>query len=652
MIVSLDFERAFDSVEKDTILAVLEKFNFGNSFMNMVKVLICNSESSVQNGGWISGFFKTERGIKQGCCASPLFFILVAEIMAIKIKNNNNIKGLQMATQQNNNRPIKILQYADDTSLTLDNTDDLTHALSDLNTFSLLSGLKLNTSKSIGMWIGSSKNNQEKPGGISWIKNGEELKILGIYFSAEQEASNIEKNWSTRLENIERYIKTLQKQNCSLYGKVILCKTFLLSQISFLLQSLSLPEHVINKIDTLFFKFIWQKKHSNKKAREKIKRSVMCRTIEEGGLQMIKVRDQQRAFLLKWFYKTLGTKESISLYKTTNLYEVFFSKLGGAKYIVSSTSLHENNKNLLSKFWTDVINLWVETNKNIKDNSNSISNIFAEPIFNNHQICYKGKPLFYKNWIDNGLMYIKDICSQRGILSFNELKEKNISHPGLILEHNALVNAIPKQWMETITTSPVPADIDTDYMDKLKILNTNNAKLRELTTQSTENEICGKNFWKHKTGVDIYPFYKMAQSATKESKLRLLHFKILHNIYPSNILLNRMGIKETELCEICGVTDFIEHMFIHCTQLKGFWKKVFQLIQNYTNEKFPISDNNILFGFNYENLKATKRKINTANHILLVAKMSVSKMRYGSIKNIDLIFEAEMSIRKKYFDMV
>ena len=69
------------------------------------------------------------------------------------------------------------------------------------------------------------------------------------------------------------------------------------------------------------------KKHSNKKAREKIKRSVMCRTIEEGGLQMIKVRDQQRAFLLKWFYKTLGTKESISLYKTTNLYEVFFQSL-------------------------------------------------------------------------------------------------------------------------------------------------------------------------------------------------------------------------------------------------------------------------------------------------------------------------------------
>ena len=177
----------------------------------MVKVLVCNSESSVQNGGWISAFFNTERGIKQGCCASPLFFILVAEIMALKIKHNNNIKGLSIPTPSNNNNPIKILQYADDTSLALNNTDDLTHALSDINNFFHLSGLKLNAKKSIGMWIGSSKNSQETPGGISWVEKGGHLKILGIYFSAHQEASTIEKNWSTRLDNIEKKNKNTSK---------------------------------------------------------------------------------------------------------------------------------------------------------------------------------------------------------------------------------------------------------------------------------------------------------------------------------------------------------------------------------------------------------------------------------------------------------
>ena len=649
MIVSLDFERAFDSVEKDTIISVLEKFNFGNSFINMVKVLIFNSESSVQNGGWISGFFKTERGIKQGCCASPLFFILVAEIIAIKIKNNKNITGLSYSNSNKENNSVKILQYADDTSLTLKCSDDLINALSDLKTFSNISGLKLNTKKSIGMWIGCNSNSLEKPGGISWIQNGENLKILGIHFSAHHEASTIEQNWKPKLESIERYIKTLQKQKCSLYGKVILCKTFLLSQISFIIQSLSLPEHVINKLDSLLFKFIWQKHHSNKKVNEKIKRSVMCRSMEDGGLQMIKVKDQQRAFLLKWFYKIVSVEEN-SLYKNTRICDHFLSKLGGAHYILTATNLERKDTILASKFWTDVIKMWVEINKNqCPKNNNITQNVFAESLFNNDQIRYKGQSLCYQNWIDNGLQFIKDICTKGRIMSFFQIKEKIKAYPNLIFEYNAMINAIPKSWHDFIRLTPSPTDHEINYHDKIKILNTCNAKIRTLISEDKENTICGRNFWEHKTGVDITPFYKMAKNATKESKLRLLHFKILHNIFPSNILLNRMGIKDSELCDICGVKDFIEHMFINCNALKGFWKRVFQLIKLHTNEHFPISDNNILFGLDYKSFKCVKSKIDIANHILLIAKMSISKLRYGKINNILLIFEAEMSIRKKYF---
>ena len=652
MIISLDFERAFDSVEKDTIISVLDKFNFGDSFINMVKVLIFNSESSVQNGGWISGFFTTERGIKQGCCASPLLFILVAEVMAIKIKNNINIKGLSYKTTSNENNSIKILQYADDTSLTLKSTDDLTNALLDLKNFSNLSGLKLNTKKSIGMWIGCNSNSLDKPGGITWIHKGDTMKILGIHFNSHQEASVIEKNWTSKLESIERYIKTLQKQNCSLYGKVVLCKTFLLSQISYLIQSLSLPDQVINKLDSLLFQFIWQKKHSDKKVSERIKRTVMCRTIEEGGLNMIRVRDQQKAFLLKWFHKTVSAEKNNSLYQSKNIYDIFFSKLGGTKYILTSTSINENCTNLMSKFWKDVIDAWVELNKNqYHQNNIKTQDIYAEPLFNNIQIRYKGQSLFYKNWLDEGLLYIKDICTEEGVLSFSQLKEKIKAYPSLIFEYNALINALPKSWLDFIRSSPIPTDFVVNYDEKIKMLDSSNSKLRTLISGDKDNEICGKKFWERKAGVNISSYYKMAKNASKESKLRLLHFKILHNIYPNNILLSRMGIKNTELCDICGVKDYIEHMFVNCALLKGFWKKVFQLIHIYTKEKFPISENNILLGLNYESFKCSKSKVDTANHILLIAKLSISKLRYGKINDINLIFEAEINLRKKHLIM-
>ena len=52
---------------------------------------------------------------------------------------------------------------------------------------------------------------------------------------------------------------------------MFLCKTFLLSKINYVMQSLILPDHVLNEIDTIMFKFIWQKRFSNKKVFEKVK---------------------------------------------------------------------------------------------------------------------------------------------------------------------------------------------------------------------------------------------------------------------------------------------------------------------------------------------------------------------------------------------
>ena len=68
---------------------------------------MANSECAVQNGGWISYFFNTERGIKQDCCVSPLLFILVVEMMAIEIRNNKNIKGLNLSTNKHYLKPFK-----------------------------------------------------------------------------------------------------------------------------------------------------------------------------------------------------------------------------------------------------------------------------------------------------------------------------------------------------------------------------------------------------------------------------------------------------------------------------------------------------------------------------------------------------------------
>ena len=149
----LGFERAFDTVEWAFIHKTLQHFNFGPSLVNCINTFYNNSESCVLNNGWSSNFFKLERGVRQGCPLSPYLLILCIEILAEKVRTCQNIKGIKVFGQE-----IKISQYADDTTLILDGSNEaFTSSLQVLDDFRKISGLELNDKKTEVLWIGANK---------------------------------------------------------------------------------------------------------------------------------------------------------------------------------------------------------------------------------------------------------------------------------------------------------------------------------------------------------------------------------------------------------------------------------------------------------------------------------------------------------------
>ena len=92
--VLIDFKKAFDSIEWDFLFNTLHKFNFGPQFIKWIKILYNDISSCVGNNDYYSGYFKITRGIRQGCLISALLFLIVAEIIAIKLRQCNNIKGI------------------------------------------------------------------------------------------------------------------------------------------------------------------------------------------------------------------------------------------------------------------------------------------------------------------------------------------------------------------------------------------------------------------------------------------------------------------------------------------------------------------------------------------------------------------------------
>jgi len=106
----------------------------------------------------LSNFFKLQRGVTQGCPLSPYLFILLVEILGKAIRANDSIKGISV-----NSTEIKISQYADDTTLILNGTQEsLSTALDTIDNFGIRSGLRLNDKKTEALPIGSMAGKKEK----------------------------------------------------------------------------------------------------------------------------------------------------------------------------------------------------------------------------------------------------------------------------------------------------------------------------------------------------------------------------------------------------------------------------------------------------------------------------------------------------------
>ena len=79
--MTLDVEKAFDSINHLFLITALEKYGFKADFIKWIQILIQNQDSCVINEGTTTNYFKLERGTtRQGDPISVYLFMLVLEI--------------------------------------------------------------------------------------------------------------------------------------------------------------------------------------------------------------------------------------------------------------------------------------------------------------------------------------------------------------------------------------------------------------------------------------------------------------------------------------------------------------------------------------------------------------------------------------------
>ena len=249
LILLIDFEKAFDTLEWHFLDKALQVFNFGEDFRKWVKIMYTNINSCVINNGYTSPFFSLHRGVRQGCPLSPFLFVLAVELLAIHIRANPRIKGITIGSEE-----IKLSQLADDTTCFVLDEESGNAVLEFLQNIEDCCGLKVNLDKTECIWIGS--NTGREPGNIPAKWSAGDFATLGVKFLRNEQDMQFE-NFNDKFQLMHDVLNIWKMRDLSLIGKILVVKTLGISKLVYSTSTVSLNSEMIKKVQKEIDRFIW-----------------------------------------------------------------------------------------------------------------------------------------------------------------------------------------------------------------------------------------------------------------------------------------------------------------------------------------------------------------------------------------------------------
>ena len=613
LLVSIDFQKAFDTVNWLFMNNVLNAFGFGKDLCHWISTFYNNIKSYVIVNGKVSTSFTIQRGCRQGDPISPYLFVLCSEILAVKIRADKEIKGINISENE-----FKINQFADDTCLTLSgDRESYEKTFKTLAEFEDISGLKLNFEKTVNVWLGQKKNSNirylpEKK--MKW--NPPTFKLLGIWFTNDL-TKMTEINTRDKLAEIRYLFKIWSNRICTPLGRIAILKSMILSKLIYLWILLpNPPDKEINQLQKECFRFVWDKKT------DKIKRKYAIQNVCNGGIDIPDIKTQIESLKMTWVKKIyIGTQKwkNILIAKCP---EISTIGLYGPSKLLSCNC---------NSFWKDVFLSYKRFTNCVPYEEEQ--EVQAEPLFYNDKFKVGNIYFHYKDWSNKNIYFVKDLLDDNGtFLSYREFCEK-YEFSVNFLQYMGCIGTIKKYLTENnihITTK----------------MNLITPKPLQIISQSKKGSRIFYDIMLEKVFIfDIKPFSKWEEKlqypvdweATtkqindiKEIKLKWFQIRLCHNILVNNIILKKMGVTSSDMCNFCrNEKDSVQHYLWQCTFSQYFWDELEKtLTEKCTHcSQLKLNSELVLFG----NDSKTKTDT-TLDQVILQAKHFIYRCRINKMK--------------------
>ena len=182
MIISIDEEKAFDKIQHPFMIKTLQKVGKEGTYLNIIKAIYDKPTANIVLNGEKLKPLPLRSGTRQGCPLSPLLFKIVLEVLDTAIREEKEIKGIQIGKEE-----VKLSLFVDDMILYMENPNDATRKLLELiNEFGKVAGYKTNAEKSLAfLYTNDEKSEIEIKETLPFSIATKRIKHLGINLPQE-----------------------------------------------------------------------------------------------------------------------------------------------------------------------------------------------------------------------------------------------------------------------------------------------------------------------------------------------------------------------------------------------------------------------------------------------------------------------------------
>ncbi|KAL8126450.1 hypothetical protein AgCh_013655 [Apium graveolens] len=300
MAIKLDLNKAFDRVEWDFLLAIMNKMGFDSRWQNWIFQCISTTSLDFFINDEEFCSLKAQKGVRQGDPISPYLFLLIADVLSRSLLNaiqDGSLSGIKMARQY---PEVSHILFADDSLIFL-HANELVAGkfLSILEEYCEASGQQINFGKSSVIFSPNTSNDLK----------GKILEVLKIPESSEKGKylgvpAVFGKNKLEMFNYIkERALKKMQgwKQKLiSQAGREILIKHVVQAIPSYSMSCFLLPQKLINKIMMAVRNFWWGGDPSSRSIHWK-KWDLLSKSKSDGGMGFRDFKVFNLALLAKQF---------------------------------------------------------------------------------------------------------------------------------------------------------------------------------------------------------------------------------------------------------------------------------------------------------------------------------------------------------------